>query len=395
MSDHRTGPLAGLRVLDVTSVVMGPLASRILGDLGADVVVVEGRKGERHRAMGGGPHPELSGIALNLLRNKRSIALDLKADAGRQACLDLAATADVMLTNLRPGPVARLGLDYESVRAVRPDVIYCQAHGYPSDSDQAEAPAYDDIIQSASGVGDIYRLAGHEPSLFPTLVADKVAGMTIANAVLAALVHRGIHGDGQFIEIPMIDAMRSFLLVEHGAGAISEPPVGPAGYPRILTPQRRPQATQDGWINVLPYDKAHYNALFGEGGRPDLVDDERFLYAAGRYENSDSLYRDVSEVLATRTTAEWLEFCERHRIPAAVAETLQNIVANLPITDHPVVGSYRTIPTPERFSATPTDLPTPAPLIGQDGRALLREIGYRDETIDRMEADGVLGAQRR
>ncbi|MEM7285546.1 MAG: CoA transferase, partial [Actinomycetota bacterium] len=279
--EPRTGPLAGLRVLDLTSVIMGPLASRILADLGADVIVVEGRKGERHRAMGGGPHRELSGVALNLLRNKRSIALDLKHDAGRQACLDLAATADVMLTNLRPGPVRRLGLDYEAVRAVRPAVIYCQAHGYPSDGPQADAPAYDDIIQSASGVGDIYRLAGHEPSLFPTLVADKVSGMTIANAVLAALVHRGVSGEGQFIEIPMIDAMRSFVLVEHGAGAISEPPVAPAGYPRILTPQRRPQQTSDGWINVLPYDKAHYNALFGEGGRPDLVDDERFMVAAG------------------------------------------------------------------------------------------------------------------
>ena len=386
----RSGPLAGLRVLDLTSVVMGPLASRILGDLGADVIVVEGRRGERHRAMGGGPHRELSGIALNLLRNKRSIALDLKHDAGRQACLDLAATADIMVTNLRPGPVRRLGLDYESVRAVRPDVIYCQAHGYPSDSEQAEAPAYDDIIQSASGVGDIYRLAGHEPSLFPTLVADKVSGMTIANAVLAALVHRGLSSEGQFIEIPMIDAMRAFLLVEHGAGAISEPPVGPAGYPRILTPQRRPQRTLDGWINVLPYDKAHYNAIFARG-RPELVDDPRFMAAAGRYENSDSLYRDVAEVLATDTTANWLAFCEDNGIPAAVADTLENIVAELPLDEHPTSGTYRVIPSPERFSATPLDDPSPAPLIGQHGRELLAEVGYTAATMDRMEADGVLG----
>ncbi len=391
----RSGPLAGHRVLDLTSVVMGPLASRVLGDLGADVIVVEGRLGERHRAMGGGPHPELSGIALNLLRNKRSIALDLKHDDGRRACLDLAATADIVITNLRPGPVRRLGLDEPAVRAVRPDVIYCQAHGYPSDSDQAEAPAYDDIIQSASGVGDIYRLAGHEPSLFPTLVADKVAGMTIVNSILAAMVHRAATGEGQFIEIPMIDAMRSFVLVEHGAGAISEPPVAPAGYPRILTPQRRPQPTLDGWINVLPYDKEHYNAIFGEGGRADLVDDERFVSAGGRYTNSDSLYRDVAEVLATRTTAEWLAFCERHAIPAAVAETLDDIVAELPLGDHPVVGRHRIIPSPERFSATPIDEPSPAPLIGQHGRELLGEVGYDSERLDRLEADGVLGPLRR
>lgn len=394
MTDRsRSGPLAGLRVLDLTSVVMGPLASRMLGDLGADVIVVEGRKGERHRGMGGGPHRELSGIALNLLRNKRSIALDLKRDAGRQACLDLAATADIMLTNLRPGPIRRLGLDYDSVRVVRPDVIYCQAHGYPSDSEQADAPAYDDIVQSASGVGDVYRLAGHEPSLFPTLVADKVSGMTIANAVLAALVHRGVSGDGQFIEIPMIDAMQAFLLVEHGAGAISEPPVGAAGYPRILTPQRRPQRTLDGWINVLPYDKAHYNAIFAEG-RPELVDDPRFMVASGRYENSDSLYRDVAEVLATDTTANWLAFCERHGIPAAVADTLQNIVDQLPLAEHPVSGTYRVIPSPERFSATPIDEPTPAPLIGEHGREVLAEVGYTAAAMDRMEADGVLGPAR-
>lgn len=391
----RTGPLAGVRVLDLTSVVMGPLATRILADLGAEVIVVEGRRGERHRAMGGGPHPELSGVALNLLRNKRSIALDLKHDAGRRACLDLAATADVMITNLRPGPLTRLGLDDEAVRARRADIIYCQAHGYPSDSSQAEAPAYDDIIQSASGVGDIYRLAGHEPSLVPTLVADKVSGMTIANAVLAALVHRGVTGRGQYIEIPMIDAMRSFLLVEHGAGAISEPPVAPAGYPRILTPERRPQRTLDGWINVLPYDREHFNALFGEGGRPDLVDDDRFMSASGRYDNSDSLYRDVAGVLATRRTEDWLGFCERHGIPAAVAETLDHIVEALPLADHPVAGRYRTIPSPERFSETPIDHPAPAPLIGQDGRALLSEVGYSDDAIDRLEADGVLGPLRR
>lgn len=386
-----SGPLAGIRVLDLTSVIMGPLASRVLGDFGADVVVVESRKGERHRAMGGGPHPELSGIALNLMRNKRSVALDLKHDDGRRACLDLAATADVVLTNLRPGPVKRLGLHYDAVRAVRPDIIYCQAHGYPSDTPEADAPAYDDIIQSASGVGDIYRLAGHEPSLFPTLVADKVSGMTIANAVLAALVHRGTTGQGQYVEIPMIDAMGSFLLVEHGAGAIAEPPQAPAGYPRILTPQRRPQRTLDGWINVLPYDRAHYNALFGEGGRPDLVDDPRFMVAAGRYENSDSLYRDVAEVLATRSTAEWLTFCEQHHIPAALARTLEDIVDALPMAEHPVTGPYRTIPSPERFSETPLDQPSAAPLIGQHGRELLAEIGYDNATLDRLETEGVLG----
>ncbi len=388
---YATGPLAGIRVLDLTSVIMGPLATRTLGDLGADVITVEVLRGEPHRTMGPGPHPQLSGIALNLMRNKRSIALDLKVPEGRQACLDLAATTDVMITNLRPGPVHRLGLDYASVRAVRPKIIYCQAHGYPSDSDQAEAPAYDDIIQSASAVGDVFRRAGHEPTLMPTLVADKVAGLTIANAVLAALVHRGTTGEGQHVEIPMIDVMRAFILTEHGAGAISEPPMTGPGYPRILTPQRKPQPTVDGWINVLPYDRDHYIALFTEGGRTDIETDRRFRTRAGRFENSDSLYGDVAAILATRTTGEWLTFCKAHGIPATAAATLDDLVDELPLAEHPTAGTYRVIRPPERFSATPVGVHRPAPMIGEHGRQLLTEVGYDPLQIDDLVANGILG----
>lgn len=373
---------------------MGPLATRTLGDLGADVVTVEPLRGEPHRSMGPGPHPQLSGIALNLMRNKRSIALDLKAPQGREVFLDLAATADVMITNLRPGPVSRLGLDHASICVVRPDIIYCQAHGYPSDDDQAEAPAYDDIIQSASAVGDVFQRAGHEPTLMPTLVADKVAGLTIANAVLGALVHRATTGAGQHIEIPMISVMRAFMLTEHGAGAISEPPITGPGYPRILTPQRKPQPTVDGWINVLPYDRDHYIALFTEGGRTDIETDQRFRTRAGRFENSDSLYGDVATILATRTTGEWLEFCKGHGIPATSAATLDDLVAELPLAQHPTAGTYRVIPSPERFSATPTGVRLPAPMVGEHGRQLLTEIGYDTQRIDDLEANGVLGPGR-
>ncbi len=223
-SENADGPLAGIRVLDLSSVLMGPAATRTLGDLGADVVFVEPAKGDRNRTMGPGPTSEFSGISLNLLRNKRSISMDLRHPHGRQALLDIVATCDVMITNLRPGPLQRLGLHYEAVREVRDDIVFCRAHGYPSSSDQANAPAYDDIIQSASGVGDLFRRMGAEPSLLPSLVADKVCGLTIANAVVAALYHRSLTGQGQCIEIPMIDVMRAFVLTEHGSGAISETP---------------------------------------------------------------------------------------------------------------------------------------------------------------------------
>ncbi len=389
--DGRPGPLDGIRVIDLSSVLMGPLATRTLGDLGADVIAVETHEGERNRGMGPGPAPQFSGIALNLMRNKRSIALDLKQKAGRQTFLDLAATCDVMITNLRPGPVGRLGLDYDSITAVRPEIIYCQANGYPSDSDRAEAPAYDDIIQSASGVGDVFRRAGHEPSLMPTLVADKIVGMTIANAVLAALFHRSSSGRGQHIEVPMIDTMRSFILAEHGSGAIAEPPVAEPGYPRILTPERRPRATLDGWINVLPYEEAHYVALFTAGSRPDMETDQRFRTRDGRYDNSDSLYRDVAAILATRTTEDWMAFCAEHGIPAAEARDLDDLIAELPIAEHPVAGKYRIIPPPERFSRTPTSVRRPAPSVGQHGREVLTEIGYDGAAIDRLESDGIIG----
>lgn len=369
---------------------MGPVATRMLGDLGADVIFVESAKGDRNRTMGPGPAEQFSGIALNLLRNKRSIALDLKQSRGRQAFLDLAATCDVMITNLRPSPLHRLGLHYEAVREVRHDIVFCRAHGYPSSSEQADAPAYDDIIQSASGVGDLFRLAGVEPILFPSLVADKVCGLTIANAVLAALFHRAHTGQGQCIEIPMIDVMRSFVLTEHGSGAISEPPVADAGYPRILTPERKPQPTADGWINILPYDAAHYVALFEMGGRRDLADDERFSTPIERVVHSDSLYRDVASVLRQRTTAEWLAFCEEHRIPATEAATLDDLVEQLPVATHPVAGPYRVIPAPEQFSETPADVRRPAPGIGEHGREILTEIGYDPDAIDELESRGIL-----
>lgn len=183
-----TGPLDGIRVLDLSKVIMGPYSTQMLGDLGADVIVIEDRAGDTNRAMGPGPHPELSGVSLNLMRNKRSIGLDLKHPDGRAAALELAASADVVVTNLRPGALKRLGLSYEAVRDLKPDIVFCAAHGYPSDSDKADDPAYDDVIQSASGIGDLFSRLGMDPLLLPTLVADKVCGWAIATSVLAALL---------------------------------------------------------------------------------------------------------------------------------------------------------------------------------------------------------------
>lgn len=388
--DIAPGPLTGVRVLDISSVVMGPFATQTLGDLGADVITIEDRRGDTNRSMGAGPSPDLSGVALNLMRNKRSVGLDLKEPRGRAAALRIVASCDVMITNLRPGPLARLGLGYDDVREARGDIVFCQAHGYPSDGADADAPAYDDIIQSASGVGDLFARQGHEPALFPTLVADKVCGLTIVSAVLAALYHRSATGEGQRIEVPMIDVMRSFVLVEHGSRAIPEPVLGPPGYERILTPERRPQATADGWINVLPYTSDHYRNLFRLGGREDLLDDPRISGRVARIANSDSLYRDVAAILLERPTDEWLALCAAQGIPATRAASLDDLVEELPLASHPTAGAYRSIPPPVRYGSTPASVRRPAPVPGEHGREVLAELGYDRAELDALQADGVL-----
>ena len=400
MPSTNTGPLHGVRVLDLSSVVMGPLATQILGDLGADVITVEDPKGTLSRVMTPGPVPQLSGIALNLLRNKRNVVLDLKDPADRRRVLDIAATVDIVITNLRPGTLGRLRLTYEDVATVRPDIVYCQAQGYPSDSAQADAPAYDDVIQAGSGIPDTFRRQGGDPMLVPTLVADKVSGLTIAYAVLAALLHRQRTGEGQRVEVPMIDVLTAFTLVEHAGAATAVPPQGSPGYPRILNPERQPQRTADGWINVLAYTRENYEDLFHQGGRPDLAEDDRIRSARSRIANADTLYRDVAKVLTQRTTADWLAFCGTAGIPASAVPTLEELVDALPEDDHPLAGRYKVIPQPVRFSAF--DGPTvrrPASLSGQDNVEVLAEVDSwsfsgRDDSSDGGFSGGKRGGVR-
>ena len=390
MSIGTDGALAGIRVLDLTSVVMGPMATQILGDLGADVISIESAYPDTNRSMGPGPHRYLSGVSLNLLRSKRNIAVDLKADEGREVLRRLVTTCDVFVTNLRPGPLARMQMRYEDVAAIRPDVVYCQAQGFPGDSDRADDPAYDDIIQSATGVADATRIAYGEPKLVPSIFADKVAGMTVLYSVLAALLHRERTGEGQRIEVAMTEAVKAFMLVEHGAAAVPVPPLGPAGYQRVLTPERRPQRTADGWINVLPYSRPQYDAIFSAGGRHDLLGDARYADGRSRIANSDFLYQQVRDIMRQRTTADWLEFCRVAQIPASPVVTLEEIVAEQPVASHPLVGDYHQVRPGARMSATPMRARRPAPLPGQDNDEVLTELGYSAEQIEDLAVRGVL-----
>jgi crotonobetainyl-CoA:carnitine CoA-transferase CaiB-like acyl-CoA transferase len=388
MTDEPSGPLAGVRVLDLTSVVMGPLATQILGDLGADVITVESRDGDLSRTMSSGPSRGLSGVSLNLLRNKRNVALDIAHPDGRAALLRIAAGCDVFVTNLRPASVRRLALDYPDVAAVRPDVIYCQANGFRSDGPDADAPAFDDVIQAGSGVPDVMRLAGLPAGFTPMLLADKVSGLVIAYAVLAALFHRERSGQGQRVEVPMTDAMRAFVLTEHGGSAICRPPRGPAGYPRILTPLRGPVATSDGWIAVQPHRDEHWSLLIRAAGLDDPADPR--LTNRSLWREPGFGYATLARVMTAKTTAEWLEFCLEHQIPAGPAATLDEMIDSLPEAEHPLGGRYKVIPPPARFSATPASVRRAAPLPGQHTREVLAEAGLTDAEIARLAQAGVL-----
>lgn len=377
-----SGPLHGYRILDLSSVIMGPYATQILADLGADVIVVESARGDTNRIMSAGSVPGLGGIALNILRNKRNIALDLKDAETHEAVLKIAATCDAVVTNLRPKSLESLRLTYSDIAEVRPDIVYCQAAGFASDTPRANDPAYDDVIQAASGVADLFHRVLGRPGLAPTIMADKVCGLTIVYAVLAALLQRERDGQGQQIEVPMVDTMVSFMLVEHGADAVSAG--GAPGYKRILTPNRRPQETKDGWIHILPYTAAHYEAIFAEGDRDDLAGDSRFENLRACIVNSDFLYEAVQSVTPLRTTAQWLDFCERNAIPSTPVTTLEELVDSLPVAEHPVAGPYRSIPAPVRFSSGPTTVRRPAPLPGEHTREVLAEVGLAPAAIDRI-----------
>lgn len=383
-------PLDGVRVVDMSSVVMGPFGTQLLADLGADVIAIEDRRGDTNRSMGGGPHPQLSGVSLNLLRNKRSVGLDVRTDEGYEVLARLVATADVFVTNLRPGSRRRARILHDDLRRFRPGLVYCAASGYAADDERVDAPAYDDVVQAGAGVPHLFERVGLPPVLAPTLIADKTVGLMIANVVLAALYARERTGEGADISLAMVDVMRAFVLAEHGAEGIPEPPVGPAGYARILNPNRRPQPTADGLISVLPYEEHHYEAIFRAGGREDLIGDPRLSSRRTRIANGASLYQDVAEIIRTRTTAEWVEIGRDHGIPMSAIATLAEIVDTLPVVEHPHAGAYRV--TPPMTGATPDagTVRRPAPLHGEHNREVLAEVGYLDGEIDRLIADGVL-----
>lgn len=389
-ADLTDGPLGGIRVIDLTSVIMGPYATQMLGDMGADVVKVEPLRGDSIRAYRPARTPGISGSFLNTNRNKRSIAMDLGRPAARRALARLLKGADVFVHNLRPAVIGRMGFDYEAVRAINPDIVYCAATGFGSNGPYAEKPAYDDMIQAASGFAALAEGVRGQPDYAPTVICDKLTGQAMLSGILAALLHRERGGGGQSVEVPMFETSIAFNLVEHFGPAAFDPPLGSTGFARLRVPQRKPYKSLDGYICILPYSDRNWQSFFEFTGNTAAMHDPRFATLADRAQVFAELYTLLSEAATQRTNAEWMAFCEQADIPCMPVVGLDQIqddphvraVGLFEQAEHPLSGAYRLVRSPIRFSAAPFKLRHHAPALGEHSRILLEEAGLDPDEID-------------
>jgi crotonobetainyl-CoA:carnitine CoA-transferase CaiB-like acyl-CoA transferase len=393
------GPLSGYRIIDLTAVVLGPIATLHLADMGADVIKVEPPEGDIMRNAGNAPTPGMGPIYLGINRNKRALCLDLKKPEAIAALKRLIATADAFVHNMRVEAVERLGLGYEAVKAAKPDIVYAYSVGYKHSGPYGKKPAFDDLVQGASGAAMLSsRVDGGPPRFLPSLIVDKTTGLHLGMAILAALLHRERTGEGQMVEVPMLETIANFWLVEHMFNHTYEPPRGSMGYSRVLSPDRKPYRTKDGYVCALPYNEKHYHAFAAEIGRPELMSDPRFATPKSRSDNGPAFQAIIAEVMPTRTTAEWLAFLERADIPSMVVNDLEQLFDDphlketgfFTTREHPTEGPIRTMTSPFEFSATPTTYRTHAPHLGADGRTILADAGFSAEEITALESSGAM-----
>ncbi|GMV54356.1 MAG: CoA transferase [Betaproteobacteria bacterium] len=389
------GPLEGYRVLDLTTVGMGPYAAQTLGDLGADVIKIESPEGDMLRTAAPGRSPGMSPLFLQTNRSKRSLVLDLKQAAGRAVLLRLAAKADVLLTNIRPDAMARLGLSYDEVAAASPTIVYVSLVGYAQSGPYAPRPAFDDLIIGASGLAALEAEMGGGPRYPPAWIADLTVGLFGVHAVMGALLHRARTGEGQAVEVPMFECMTQFVLTPHLAAHTFRPAQGRAGYVRLF--ERRPYKTRDGYIGAGAYTRAQWLRFFDLAGRPELKDDPRFADALGIARHIGVLYGLFAETMLTATTAEWLERFQAADIAAMPIHTPDSVQDDPHLVatgffqdvEHPTEGAIRTMAVPTRWSRSPPRPGRQAPRLGEHSRDILSEAGYGEAEIDDLVAAGV------
>ena len=392
-----SGPLVGVRVVDLTAMVMGPYCTQIMADMGADVVKIEPPGGDDTRYVSVGPAPGMSGVFVNVNRGKRSVVLDLRTEAGKDALRALIGRADVFIHSMRSKAIIKLGFGYDEVAAINPNIVYTNCYGYGRRGPEADRPAYDDTIQAECGLAAVQEQLTGEANYVGTIIADKVAGLTALYATMMALFHRGRTGEGQEVEVAMFETMASFMLVEHANGAMFDPPLGPAVYPRTVAPNRRPYETKDGHVAALIYNDKHWNA-FIDAVQPEW-NSESYATLERRAKQIDVVYGLVARTFKERTTAEWLTLFRDLEIPAAPIQTPDALFDDPHLN---AVGLFETVQTPHGpvrfpgvptwFSRTPGRVAGPAPMLGADTDDVLAELNPLGERQFGGVVDGVGGA---
>jgi len=390
-----TGPLTGVRVVECASIVLGPMTTQLLADLGADVIKIEPPEGDLTRRIGPEREERMAALFLGCNRNKRSVVLDLKSPAHRMALDSIVAQSDVFLTSIRPAAARRLGLDHATLSAVNPALVTCQLEGFGSAGPYAGKAAYDDIVQALSGMAMLQTVVTGEPRYVPTILADKITAVHAAYAVTAALFYRLRTGRGQAVNVPMFETVTSFALIEHLWGEACVPPVGPMGYPPVATASRRPFKTLDAYLAVMPYTDANWRRFYELIDRPDRVADPAFTTLKGRQDNVELVWGDLKDQIAKRTRAEWVALLEHEDIPFAPVNSLEELLTDPHLEQ---VGFWQTVTSTDglvqRFARSPLELgETPPtlrrlpPHLGEHTREVLDEFGIPGDTIDLPEAE--------